>query len=350
MRPGAPALETEIQWLIARYPDLVGGEGELLSICQEASISDNEGGSGRWSLDNLFVTQLGIPVLVECKRAADPRIRREVIAQMFEYAANCTNWRTGEIPRLFADTCRMEGRDPEDALRDFLGSDTTIDDFWSRVDANLKSGKIRLLFVADSIPRELAKIVEFLNEQMIAEVLAIELNWFVDTGGSRSIVPRVIGATQRADAQRKPFNGPKLITLDQGEWIEKFVEPHGDQAVQLAKSFFMLAHLLDGEIEYKNDWASISVKSSTGKRLNVLGLYPKGKFAINLATVQRARGPNDVELEEAVASLTAITGPLSGKSNPSFSSEAMLDDVSRPRLVEALRRYVHLCQSAAPPK
>ena len=200
MRPGAPLLEADIQGLIARHPDMIGQEGDLLSVCQEASIADSEGGSGRWSLDNLFVTKSAVPVLVECKRASDPRIRREVVAQMFEYAANCTNWRDGEMARLFADSCAGEGRAAAAVLENFLGDATPLDDFWSRVDANLKSGNIRLLFVADRIPPELARIVEFLNEQMRAEVLAIELNWFVDTGGARALVPRVIGATERATA------------------------------------------------------------------------------------------------------------------------------------------------------
>ena len=158
MRPGAPVLEADIQGLIARHPDMIGQEGDLLSICQEASIADNEGGSGRWSLDNLFVTKSAVPVLVECKRASDPRIRREVVAQMFEYAANCTNWRDGEMARLFAQACESEGHPPAEVLSAFLNDGTVADEFWARVDANLKSGNIRLLFVADRIPPELARM------------------------------------------------------------------------------------------------------------------------------------------------------------------------------------------------
>lgn len=340
MRPGAPALETEIQWLIARYPDLVGGEGELLSICQEANISDDEGGTGRWSLDNLFVTQSGVPVLVECKRAADPRIRREVIAQMFEYAANCTNWRSGEIPRLFAETCRLDDRDPDAALAEFLTSENTVEDFWGRVDANLKSGKMRLLFVADSIPPELARIVEFLNEQMVAEVLAIELGWFVDTAGARSIVPRVIGATQRADAQRKLSAGPSLVSYTEGEWVEKFVKPHGEPALRIARSFFAFGEEV-GEVELKNGWASINVESRNGKRLSVIGLYPKGKLAINIGAARKIAEVSDEQIETAISALIAVVGPLSGATYPSFVAEAALDN-RRDKLFEALRGYISL--------
>lgn len=48
--------------------------------------------------------------------------------------------------------------------------------FWSGVKTNLSAGHLRLLFVADSIPPELQRIVEFLNEQMEqTEVLALEV-------------------------------------------------------------------------------------------------------------------------------------------------------------------------------
>jgi hypothetical protein len=49
--------------------------------------------------------------------------------------------------------------------------------------------------VADEIPAELRRIVEFLNEQMTsAEVLAIEVKQYVG-GGMRTLVPTVIGQT-----------------------------------------------------------------------------------------------------------------------------------------------------------
>src|SRR5205807_643393 len=65
--------------------------------------------------------------------------------------------------------------------------------------ANLFAGRIRLLFVADKIPIELQRVVEFLNEQMDpAEVLAIELRLFSGAGGLRTLVPTVYGQTSEA--------------------------------------------------------------------------------------------------------------------------------------------------------
>jgi hypothetical protein len=45
-------------------------------------------GGGRWSVDHLFLDQEAIPTLVEVKCSSDSRIRREVVGQMLDYAAN----------------------------------------------------------------------------------------------------------------------------------------------------------------------------------------------------------------------------------------------------------------------
>src|SRR5262249_50328294 len=80
MTPSAPKNEDTMQSLVARHPELItDGDGDLLLIQRELSISDGEENGGRWSLDHLFVTRDAIPVLVELKRAVDTRLRREVV-------------------------------------------------------------------------------------------------------------------------------------------------------------------------------------------------------------------------------------------------------------------------------
>lgn len=71
---------------------------------------------------------------------------------------------------------------------------------------------MRLIFVADEVPSELQRIVEFLNSQMTkTEVLAIEVRRYVGEGFSTH-VPRLLGQTadalmakgpSRAGARRK---------------------------------------------------------------------------------------------------------------------------------------------------
>lgn len=89
----------------------------------------------------------------------------------------------------------MKGSDPNEVLGEFLGVGTEPDDFWQQVKTNLLAGKIRLVFVADKIPAELQRIVEFLNVQMNpAQVLAVEIKQYVGQS-LKTLIPRVIGQT-----------------------------------------------------------------------------------------------------------------------------------------------------------
>ncbi len=86
--------ESVLQTLLEKYPHLLAGEQiaerplRWLLIKREAGVPAHEGGGGRWSLDHLFVDQDAVPTLVEVKRSDDTRIRREVVGQMLDYAAN----------------------------------------------------------------------------------------------------------------------------------------------------------------------------------------------------------------------------------------------------------------------
>jgi hypothetical protein len=166
-------------------------------------VPSEEGGSDRWSADHLFLDQDAIPTIVEVKRGTDTRARREVVAQMLDYAANgVMHWPLERLRSTFEANCEARGRDPEEVLLESFGLELDLEEFWQRAVTNLQAGKVRLIFVADNIPAELRRIVEFLNEQMNpAEVLAVEMKQHVAEGREeKAFVPRLIGHT--AHAQR----------------------------------------------------------------------------------------------------------------------------------------------------
>jgi hypothetical protein len=145
---------------------------------------------------------------VEVKRASDTRSRREVVAQMLDYAANGSVFWTLEQLRSW-----FEGGDPEGAVERLVSwldpseeePEALADGFWQAVGTNLKEGRIRLIFVADEIPTSLQRLVEFLNEQMPrVEVLALEIRQYRAAGsGSGALVPRLVGQTTRAQAAKE---------------------------------------------------------------------------------------------------------------------------------------------------
>lgn len=206
--------ESLFQELLEQYPDLLAGEQidaehprRWLLISREFGIPDHEEGASRWSLDHLFLDQDGVPTLVEVKRSSDTRIRREVVGQMLDYAANCVvYWPVDKIRTQFEACCNEQGIIAQEKVCSFIGSDEVNEDtaeaFWGRVKTNFQAQRIRMIFVADVIPPELRRIVEFLNQQMDpAEVLAVEIRQFVG-GNVKTLVPRVFGQTAEAGIRK----------------------------------------------------------------------------------------------------------------------------------------------------
>ena len=202
--------EDELQALLENYPNLISGSQinpdnprKWILISREVGIPGEDGGSNIWSVDHLFIDQDGIPTLVEVKRSTDTRIRREVVGQMLDYAANSVSyWTIDEIINKFNKNCQAKNIDPDQKISEFLGDEMDLDKFIDTVESNLRAGKIRLIFVADKIPDELKAIIEFLNYQMSpAEVLGIEIKQYANQK-IKTLVPRVIGKTASATVKK----------------------------------------------------------------------------------------------------------------------------------------------------
>ncbi|HEU4752413.1 MAG TPA: hypothetical protein VFU47_04820, partial [Armatimonadota bacterium] len=238
------ASEDFLQELIERYPQLLAGEQmdpeeprRWLLVSREFGVPGEQDGSNRWSLDHLFLDQDGIPTLVEVKRSSDTRIRREVVGQMLDYAANgLVYWPPEGIRQQYEFRVQAAGADPEQELLAEFRWDRGYEEYWQTVKRNLQAGKVRLVFVADVIPNELKRIVEFLNEQMNqAEVLAIEVKQYSGPG-VRTLVPRVLGIT--AGAERAKGTPRSDRPWDQGRFFGEIEQKHGPTAAAAARSLY----------------------------------------------------------------------------------------------------------------
>jgi hypothetical protein len=159
MREQAYDSEDLLQAWLAKYPDLLAGDQlagsprRRLLVKREAGVPDRETGGDRWSLDHLFLDQDAVPTLVEVKRSDDTRIRREVVGQMLDYAANgVVYWPAERLRADFETRCAREGKDAEEVFRESVGDELELEHFWQAVEQNLRSGRIRLVFVSDLIP------------------------------------------------------------------------------------------------------------------------------------------------------------------------------------------------------
>jgi hypothetical protein len=197
-----------------------------LLVRREAGVPDREAGGDRWSLDHLFIDQEAVPTLVEVKRSDDTRIRREVVGQMLDYAANgVVYWPAERLRADFEARCENEGKDADEVFRDSFGDEVEPEQFWDDVEQNLLSGRVRLVFVSDLIPPELRRMIEFLNERMSpTEVVGVEIKQYVGQGNLTTLVPRVVGQTEQARAQKVGGSRSPSTDVD-WDYYEERLEP-----------------------------------------------------------------------------------------------------------------------------
>lgn len=261
----AYAAEKLMQQVLRDHPSLIAGvatsadSGRLLLIKREMPVAGPSGNSGL-SLDHLFVDQTGIPVLVEAKRAENIESRRQVVAQMLDYAANGSVEWTAEQLRTTAEATAREaltvaaskdGADPADVLvdsaallMDRLGVDEDPDTFWQTVVGNLRRGRMRLIFLADRIWPEMIRIIEFLNANMPdTEVLGIELPQYTGNGADTTVyVPRVVGRTAAAVVAKSNASSAPGVKWTEESLLIAAAEQRSTAEVALIRSLIQHVH------------------------------------------------------------------------------------------------------------
>ncbi len=278
MEQTAYTREEDFQQLLEQFPELLAGEQinssaprRWLLVSREVPIPGELDGDGRWYLDHLFLDQDAIPTLVEVKRKNDTRLRREVVGQMLDYAANAVvYWPAGEMQRQFTATCERTGNIPERGLSNLLGDSVDYDFFWKTAESNLREGKVRLVFVADQIPPELQRVIEFLNERMSpTEVLGIEIRRYTGSGFSTHI-PRVVGQTGVATVKNRQASGQSRRPWNEETFFEDAGKRLSTEQMGIIKRLYEFS-----KREGKISWGTGNARGSFNPRfLDVSGRAP----------------------------------------------------------------------------
>lgn len=292
--------EDLLQRLLAHYPDILAGEQidnreprRWLLISREYGVPAEDDGADRWSIDHLFVDQDGVPTLVEVKRSSDTRIRREVVGQMFDYAANAVlYWPPVTIQHAFEERCNLDGLEPGQILAEHLENADT-DAFWQAVKTNLEAGHVRLVFVADEIPTELRTIVDFLAKQMNpAEAFAIEVKQYIGTAGGADDKP-VRSLVSRLVAGRPPTQ----ITTPAARWTaERFFATLNSMSASDVPTAHKLVDFGSKLTERAMEPGVGAERGSLTARLKVSGfafslfsVYTTGDLSINIGWSKRLK-------------------------------------------------------------
>ena len=190
--------ENWLQDLLDRFPQVLPtGEIEevfwpLASIGRE--IATGNGGY----IDNLLISKNGYPVIVETKLWRNLQAKREVVAQLIDYAADFANWSFERLDQVCKQKQGGEG------LIDFIESSFDLDEEdlpkKSQIARNLKQGRFLLLIVGDEIRDSVIDMVSYINRfsHLSINVGLVELQTFSnnESEGEFLVVPRVVAQTE----------------------------------------------------------------------------------------------------------------------------------------------------------
>jgi hypothetical protein len=343
--------EALLQSLLAKHPallaaDQIGGlPRRWLLVSREMAVPAQELGGGRWSADHLFLDQDGVPTIVEVKRAADNRIRREVVGQMLDYAANgVVYWPAERLRATFEANAEKQQRDPAALVADVVGDDGGVERFWETVATNLRAGKVRLVFVSDQIPTELRRIIEFLNVQMSpAEVLGVEVKQYVG-GDLRTLVPRVVGQTAEAEQKKRP-TGARAWDYD--SFFQLLGEHRPEAEVNTARQLFQWATDRGLSIRWGRGvqhGSLMPVLEQEGVEHGPIVLYTDGSVEVPFQRMARRTIFDDVAKREQLrARLNQIPGVVIGEDaidrRPQFRLAALVPESANDALKATLGWY-----------
>src|SRR5579859_2609974 len=182
--------EAFVQKLIFDHPELIPmldiepAFTPLVSVCMEL-------GTRAGSIDNVWVTPAGGLVLGECKLVRNPQARREVVAQVLDYARAIGGWRYEDLER----EVRKALKQPSFRIWSLVENASDLEEhhFVDAVDRRLRAGRIMLLIIGDGIQEGVEALAEHLqlHAGIHAGMALVDLSLWEDPAGGILVVPRV---------------------------------------------------------------------------------------------------------------------------------------------------------------
>lgn len=266
--------------------------GPLLPLAREVR-------TGAGSVDVVYVSPEGYLTLVETKLWRNPDARREVVAQIIDYATAMSKWTYDQL----RDALKNAGAAGEDPLVTAVQEQPDFDKarFIDTVSRNLTKGRFLLLIVGDGIQEGVEHLADTLSRSphLSFSLALVELALFRGKEVSESLFvqPRVLARTRevvRAVVEVRAPSRPEdvsivLPTADEGDEsgkrlklseeviLEKIAATTTPQAADSFRTFLKEAEKLG--IESEGRGASLSLfwyEPNTGRRFSFASVYWEG--------------------------------------------------------------------------
>ena len=299
-----------LQRLLHRNPEslpiaeIEPGFGRIIPIAVELQTPAG------W-VDNLFVTQEGNLVLIECKLWRNPAARRQVLAQIIDYAQSMSNWSYVQLDAAVrgspgADDGQPIAKSLIDVIRDGTGDPDGVDEpsFIDAVQKNLRSGRMLLLIVGDGIREDAEGLTSYLQQHAGFHFTLglIEVALYRLPNNDLLVQPRVLArtlnieraivtiVTKSVTGQSVSVDPPKVPQIPiEASFFERLRQADPHAAISLP-IFAKQAEELDVFLNITGNVAMLRWESQGGKRYSLGGVNIQGK----ITTYSVGWAPNEI--------------------------------------------------------
>jgi len=188
--------ECWLQELLQNHPDLLPVE-EFEEAFSHITPIGREIPTKAGPIDNLFISEQGCLVLVETKLWRNPEAKREVLAQVIDYAAEVSQWSFGELDekaRKYAHKGLIE------IIQSRIDVDSEDIPTENRIVKNLRLGRFLILIVSDHIRSSLVDMLAYVNRypHLATHVGLVELQCYQMPGNpdEMMVVPSIVAKTE----------------------------------------------------------------------------------------------------------------------------------------------------------
>lgn len=191
-----------LQSLLFRFPaclplsEIDTGVETLVPVCMELPLPSG-------FLDNLYVTVDGDLVLVECKLWRNPEARREVVAQIIDYAHSMSAWSYEDLDQAVRKGIVADKTVLGKSLLEVASINADLDEstFVDAVSRNLKLGRFLLLVVGDGIREGAETLAQCLQSHagFHFTLSLLEMPVFHAPGGGYVVTPRLLARTMNIE-------------------------------------------------------------------------------------------------------------------------------------------------------
>jgi len=188
--------ESWLQGILQQHPDLLPVD-EIESVFSSLVPIGREITTTAGSIDNLFISKAGYPVIVETKLWKNPEARREVLAQAIDYAGQLAKW---SFTQLDEETKKHTQMGVIDLIQTNFDPDPDEMPTEEDISRNLRLGRFLILVVSDRIRGSLIDMLNYVNRypHLATNVGLVELQCYrlPDDHGQILIVPSIVARTE----------------------------------------------------------------------------------------------------------------------------------------------------------